>query len=212
MEKPNFSMGERIRQVRQTHGLTQKAFADSLGIAQGFLSSIERGNKVPSATLLIAMTHRYRLDERWLSSGDGEPGAGTLPVMDLLPEPSAGKTPLLRRITPDLPHRLDPADILDYLSLPGSSPECFALVAYGDSMAPTIQDNDLVLFRLGGNAENGDVVLVNSKWGDIILRRYRIKDDGEWFSPDNSAYSPFQPASKSQMIGVVTAVWRKLKL
>ena len=212
MVKPEVSIGERIRQVRQTHGLTQKAFADSLGIAQGFLSSLERGNKAPSATLLIAMTHRYRIDERWLTSGEGEPGAGTMPGMDLLPEPSTGKTPLLKRITPDLPHRLDPADILDYLSLPGSSPECFALVAYGDSMAPTIQDNDLVFFRPGGNAENGDVVLVNSKWGDIILRRYRIKDDGEWFSPDNSAYSPFQLASNSQMIGVVTAVWRKMKL
>jgi len=205
-------MGDRIRQVRQTHGLTQKAFADSLGIAQGFLSSIERGKKVPSATLLIAMTHLYRIDERWLSSGEDGPGAGTLPAMDLSPEPSAGKMPLLRRISADFPHRLDPADIVGYISLPGSSPDCYALVAYGDFMAPTIQDNDLVLFSLGGEAKNGDIVLVNSKWGDIILRRYRIKDDGEWFSPDNSAYTPFQPVPRSQMIGVVTDVWRKMKL
>jgi SOS-response transcriptional repressor LexA len=79
-------------------------------------------------------------------------------------------------------------------------------------MAPTFQDNDPVLFRLGGDARNGDLVLVNSKWGDIILRRYRIKDDGEWLSPDNSAYSHLQPASNNQMIGVVTQVWRKMKL
>lgn len=212
MEKPNVSIGDRIRQVRQTHGLTQKAFADSLGIAQGFLSSIERGKKVPSTTLLIALTHLYRVDERWLVSGKDGRGAGTLPAMDLSPEPSAGKTPLLRRISPDFPHRSDPADIVGYISFPGSPPDAYALVAYGDFMAPTIQDNDLVLFRLGGEARNGDIVLVNSKWGDIILRRYRIMDDGEWFSPDNSAYTPFQPAPHSKMIGIVTEVWRKVKL
>jgi SOS-response transcriptional repressor LexA len=214
MEIPNISMGERIRQVRRTHGLTQKAFADSLGIAQGFLSSLERGKKTPSATLLIAMTHLYRIDERWLSSGEGEGevGAGTLPAMDLAPEFSAGKTPLLSRISPGFPQRLNPEDIVGYISLPGNSPDGFALVAYGDFMAPTIQDNDLVFFRLGEEARSGDIVLVNSKWGDIILRRYRTKDDGAWFSPDNSAYTPFQPGSNSRLIGVVTDVWRKVKV
>jgi hypothetical protein len=49
-----------------------------------------------------------------------------------------------------LPHRLNPEDILGHISLPGSSAGCFALVAYSDFMASTIQDNDLVFFRLGG--------------------------------------------------------------
>jgi SOS-response transcriptional repressor LexA len=78
-------------------------------------------------------------------------------------------------------------------------------------MAPTIQDNDVVLFKPGGEPGNGDIVLVNSKWGDIFLRRYRVNIDGAWLSPDNSAYAPFQPESHSRIIGVVVDIWRKVK-
>jgi repressor LexA len=209
MEGTDVSLGGRIRQVRQSRGLTQKEFADSLGIAQGYLSSVERGRKVPSATLLIAMTHLYQLDAQWLSTGEGDPSAGTL--LTMRNTMGSSMTPLLRRVAPEFPQQLDPEDLLGYISLPGSHPDSYALVAYGDFMAPTIQDNDLVLFRVGGNINNGDIALVNNKWGDTILRRYRNKDDGEWFSPDNNAYTPFQ-LPRSRAIAVVTHIWRKMKL
>jgi SOS-response transcriptional repressor LexA len=209
-KKTEVSVGERIRQVRRNQGLTQKAFADSLGIAQGYLSSIESGRQIPSDTLLIALRHLYRVEERWLSSGEGEPVvAASSPQGE--PGSSAGKTPLLGRISPDFPRGLQPEDILGHVSFPESSPDCYAMLAYGDFMAPTIQDNDLVLFRPGGEPGNGDIVLVNSKWGDIFLRRYRVNIDGAWLSPDNSAYAPFQPESHSRIIGVVVDIWRKVK-
>jgi repressor LexA len=206
----DISLGGRIRQLRQSRGLTQIAFAESLGIAQGFLSSIERGRKVPSTTLLIAMTHLYQLDDEWLSGMDGPPPGALFSVKRPL-ESTVQLTPLLRRVAPGFPKRLKPEDLLGHISVPGSSPSDYALVAYGDFMAPTIQDNDLVLFRLDGEVSNGDIALVNNKWGETILRRYRIKDDGDWFSPDNSAYKPFQ-AHRASAIAVVTHIWRRMKL
>ena len=211
MEEVDVSLGGRIRQVRRNRGLTQRDFAESLGIAQGFLSSIECGKKSPSTTLLIAMMHLYQIEAQWLFSGEVCQSVGTFPAIGHALEPSVTMTPLLRRIAPEFPERLDPADLLGYISVPGSSPDCYALVAYGDFMAPTIQDNDLVLFRVGGEVNNGDIALVNSKWGDTILRRYRVKDDGEWFSPDNSDYKAFQ-SPRSRAIAVVTTIWRKMKL
>src|SRR5690606_13684670 len=139
---------------------TQKTFADSLGIAQGYLSSIESGRQIPSDTLLIALRHLYRIDECWLSSGEGAsdarhfaPGRGEEP---------AERTLLFRRISPDFPVNLKHEDILDHVVLPESAPGCYALLAYGDFMAPTIQDSDLIIFRPGGEPANGDIVLVNS--------------------------------------------------
>lgn len=205
------AMGERIRQVRQAHHLTQQAFAESLGIAQGFLSSLERGRKVPSDTLLIALTHRYQVNERWLITGVGDRSVA-LTTTGGSSLPANGLTPLLRRVSPELPHRQAPEDILGHIAWPGSTADGFALLAYGDFMAPTIQDNDLVLFRLGEAAKHGDIVLVTGKWGDVILRRYRMMDDGPWLSADNSSYTPFQPAAHSRLIGIVTDVWRKVKL
>lgn len=156
---------------------------------------------------MIALRHLYRVDARWLESGEGEPGTEPLAT----PRLSAG-TPLLKSISADFPGEVKPEDILGHVSLPGSSPDEFAMIAYGDFMAPTIQDNDLVLFRPGGEAGNGDIVLVNSKWGDILLRRYRVNDDGIWLTPDNSAYTPFQPEADFRILGTVTDVWRKMKL
>lgn len=205
-------LGDRIRQIRLARNLTQKAFADSLGIAQGFLSSLERNRKTPSETLLIALTHRYRVNERWLRCGEEENGANTEQGTDNSPGSATTGTPLLRRVAPDFPHQLSPEDVLGNITWPGSPADGYALLAYGDFMAPTIQDNDLVLFRLGGDASHGDIVLVPSKWGDVILRRYRVTDDGAWLSPDNSSYTPFKPEAHSRVIGIVTNVWRKVKL
>lgn len=211
MHKPDTSMGDRIRRVRQARRLTQAAFAESLGIGQSFLSSIEQGKKIPSDTLLIAMSHRYELDERWLFSGKGEAGAGPLPSADVPPPPTAEMTPLLRRISATFPQSLDSEDVLGHITLPGISPDSYAMVVYGNFMAPTIQNNDLAIFKLTGEATNGDIVLVNDKWGDVILRRYRVKADGIWFSPDNSDYKPFQPGPRPKVIGVVTKIWRDVK-
>jgi len=211
-KKTDTSLGERIRRVRRNQGLTQKAFADSLGIAQGYLSNIECGRQAPSDTLLIALRHLYRLDERWLLSGEGEPDTGALGVPESTSESSAGRMPLLKRIPPDFPDGLEAGDVLAYVSLPGGAPGSCAIQAYGDFMAPTIQDSDLVFFRPGGEPENGDIVLVNSKWDDIFLRRYRVNHDGAWLSPDNSAYAPFQVEAHTRIIGIVTDVWRRMRV
>lgn len=202
------SIGERIRKVRHNQGLTQKAFADSLGIAQGYLSSIESGKKVPSDTLMIALSHLYRIDEGWLASGEGGlHAAETVP-----PQASEERTPLLKRVSPDFPEGLKPEDIEGLVTFPESRPGCYAMLAYGDFMAPIIQDSDLVLFRPGEKPGNGDIVLVNSKWGDILLRRYRVRGDSVWLAPENSAYTPFQLGATSRIIGIVKDVWRKVKL
>jgi len=208
----DISIGDRIRKIRRNLGLTQKAFADPLGIAQGYLSSIECGRQVPSDTLLIALRHLYRIDEGWLSSGEGEPDAGDSAMSGFPSRPSEGGIPLLGRIASDFPLGLKAEDIVGHVTFPENPPDGYALQAYGDFMAPTIQDSDLVLFKVGGEPVNGNIVLVNSKWGDILLRRYRLRSDGPWLTPDNSMYTPFQPGGTSSIIGIVTDVWRRMKL
>lgn len=56
----------RIKELRLARGLTQKNFAESLGIVQGYLSLIERGKKIPSRTLLMAICYVYSVREEWL--------------------------------------------------------------------------------------------------------------------------------------------------
>ena len=203
------SIGRRIKAARQAKGLTQKEFAASLGIVQGFLSGIERERKKPSETLLIALCHYYRINEVWLFTGVG----------DMFREPDvtgedarATKTPLLKKIPEGFPEEINEEEIKDYVSLPNVPEGCYATIAYGDFMAPTIRDGDLVTFSPGEDLENGDIVLVNNRWGDAILRKYRLKDTEVFLVSDNPVYSPFKPDPETRMIGKVLEIWRKIKI
>ena len=203
------SIGRRIKAARQAKGLTQKEFAASLGIVQGFLSGIERENKAPSDTLLIALCHYYRINEVWLFTGVGD----MFRELDVTEGNSlATQIPLLKKIPKGFPEEINEEEIKDYVSLPNVPEGCYATIAYGDFMAPTIRDGDLVTFSPGEDLENGDIVLVNNRWGDAILRKYRLKDTEVFLVSDNPVYSPFKPDPETRMIGKVLEVWRKIKI
>ncbi|RNC66033.1 MAG: XRE family transcriptional regulator [Desulfuromonadales bacterium] len=206
------SLGRRIKGIRQGRGLTQKEFADSLGIVQGFLSGIERGKKTPSDTLLIALCTLYGIRMEWLTSGVGEMLQASRQSGPSAASPVGGGIPVLARIPQEFPDNVGTEDILYHVTLPNLPAECFALVAYGDFMAPTIRDGDLVFFRPGEAEENGAIVLVTNRWGEPILRRYRVRDGEVFCSPDNATYATFKPAPETRVIGTVVDVWRKVRI
>jgi SOS-response transcriptional repressor LexA len=196
--------GTRIREARRALGLTQKEFAASLGIVQGFLSGIETGRKSPSDTLLIALTHSYGINPNWLRQGLGEAFKGSFPA----DTPAGGKAPLLEVIPENFP--LEGTHLGRYISVPDLPDGCYAIVCYGDFMAPTIRDGDLVIFKPEGEKKSGDIILVNNRWGEPILRRYRLRGADVYLAPDNPAYAPFKPDSDTRTIGTVVEVWRKV--
>ena len=66
------SLGERIRQLRVQHKLTQQEFAHSLGISQSFLSDMERGTKIPGGDTLLSLKRSYHVSTDWILSGEVE--------------------------------------------------------------------------------------------------------------------------------------------
>ena len=47
--------GERLRQLREERGLTQRSLADLLGVKHPYISEMERGIKVPSLTTILRL-------------------------------------------------------------------------------------------------------------------------------------------------------------
>jgi len=206
----HLEIAQRIKEIRLSRGLTQQAFASTLGIVQGFLSDVERGKKLPSDTLLIALCHLYEINEQWLFTGTGEIARKTLPQAEM-DRIVASRTTLLKRVPPEFPEGIADEDIYDRIALPGVPEGCYALFFYGDFMAPTLHDGDLVLFRECEEFANGDIVLLNNLWGETILRRYRIRDNEVMLSPDNPLYRPFRLEKNTRIFGKVLEVWRKIK-
>lgn len=204
-------LGLRIREVRLSKKLTQQAFAHSLGIVQGFLCGIERGKKIPSDTLLIALSHLYEIRMEWLVSGAGE--MASPPETQGAREPGAEHlTPLLRSLPDPFPERIQENDIEGYIAFPGLPLGCFGLVYSGEFMAPTIRDGDIVVLSRDEPVQHGKIILFKNHWGEPMLRRYRVRNEEIHFSADNSLYSPFKPDAGMVIIGVVIAVWRNVKI
>lgn len=188
--------------------MTQKAFSASIGIVQGFLCAIECGKKIPSDTLLIALRYLYEINSEWLESGLGEMyvkkplfpirvhGRAAIPLMKL--------PPTSLEFLPDASHD-------DFISFPEVPTDCFAFEYTGDFMSPTIRDGDIVIIKPGVSPVSGDIILIVGQWGDSFLRRYRRRGSEVFCSADNSSYAPFRPEADLKILGIVHAVWRKIK-
>ena len=69
---PRDDLFSRIVLARKALGLNQVVFAEKIEISQGHISGIEKGIKVPSAQLLLAIEHVWSISKRWLETGEGE--------------------------------------------------------------------------------------------------------------------------------------------
>lgn len=66
------TLNERIREVRKYLGLSQKDFAEKVGISQRSVSWGEQpGNNVPDSTIK-SLCIVFRISESWLRTGEGE--------------------------------------------------------------------------------------------------------------------------------------------
>ena len=52
-----YQIGKKFKLKRKSLGLTQSDYSKLLGIAQGYLSEIENGVKIPSDTLTLLLEH-----------------------------------------------------------------------------------------------------------------------------------------------------------
>jgi len=204
-------VSQRIKQLRIARGLTQKEFADSLGIVQGYLSGIERGKKIPSNTLLMALCFVYGVSKEWLFGDKDAVFAAALQPNEQFSSPITGEIALLNSIEEGFPGRINEKSITGFIRLPDIPEGCFAILAEGDFMAPTIRDGDLVIFKPGDNIDNKSIVLMTNRWGEVILRRYRKAGNEEYFSPENTAYAPFKADADTRIFGVVVDIWRRVK-
>ncbi|MBP3627628.1 MAG: helix-turn-helix transcriptional regulator [Clostridia bacterium] len=60
------ALGKRIREARKQKSFTQQQLAETLGITDVYVSEIERGNKMPSIPLFIAIVEALDISADYL--------------------------------------------------------------------------------------------------------------------------------------------------
>lgn len=64
-------MGDRIKVLRQSLGLTQQEFADRIGIKRGAIANYEIGRNI-SDVVINSICRTFNVNEHWLRTGEGE--------------------------------------------------------------------------------------------------------------------------------------------
>ncbi len=79
------SLGERIKQVRKTLGLTQREFGERIGMKQNSVAQVEMGRNTSEQTILT-ICREFDVDEEWLRNGNGKEMFKSKPssLLDLL--------------------------------------------------------------------------------------------------------------------------------
>ena len=67
----NTELNNRIKQARLELGVSQRAFADSIGISAPALSKIESNDNNPSEQTLRMICNQYSINRDWLETGEG---------------------------------------------------------------------------------------------------------------------------------------------
>lgn len=65
-------MNERIKRIRLELGLTQREFAERIGLKQNSIALIESGKRNISEQAVLSICREYRVNEEWLRNGTGE--------------------------------------------------------------------------------------------------------------------------------------------
>lgn len=228
-------MKDRIRQLRQSAGLTQEQLANRAGITQQSVSKLERG-KAGSSRELVAIAAALGTTAEHLKSGTGSavnedpaqyaPAGARVEVwetLDDLANPAAYVT---------VPHHnvhLSAGDGADaewvrhenndplvfrarFFQARGLRPDrCKALYVRGESMAPTLEDGDTVLIDTSDTAPRDDAVFALLAHGELYIKRlFRIPGGGIELRSDNPRYPPreLRGADLEHIIILGRMVWR----
>ncbi|MCG8408780.1 MAG: XRE family transcriptional regulator [Phycisphaerales bacterium] len=132
-----YTVGERIRRIRRDRGMTQTELADSAKVNQGYLSSIERGQRTPRTGTLRAIAVTLGVPEAvLLGEGEGHDAPQALETREL---------PLFGSIPNGPPaqsqEQLEMFPVLRHLW----HADRYCLRCEFDSMEPTLKRGDIIL-------------------------------------------------------------------
>ena len=78
-------VGDRLKQVREATGLSQKDFATALEVSQSSIARYELGTSSPDTEFIIKMVIHFRIKPHWFITGEGPMLLDEAPSVSSLP-------------------------------------------------------------------------------------------------------------------------------
>ena len=187
-------LGDLIRSYRDTHGLSQRQFANQCDLSNGYISILEKGiNPSTGKPVTPTLPQMKKLaDGMAITLSELFEKVDDMPIdigSNIISMPPMHKVPLLGAIACGAPILAD-EHIEEYVDIPKHIHADFDLTCKGDSMINArIFDGDIVYIRQQDSVENGEIaaVLIDS---EATLKRVKLYGDHISLEPENPMYKP----------------------
>jgi repressor LexA len=210
------SLAQRIREARLAKGLDQARLAAKLDIATRTLQRWEQGEQVPDSHYLMRLAKAMGVAPHWLLTGEGPQYARAYaPEPKVLPLPvnqykklKLISLPLLSSVPGGAPKFIFHPDYVEkYITVDDvNDPNAFALEVKGNSMAPRIEDGDIIVVSPKLEGKNGDICVVRVNDEDTV-KRVKINHEFVQLIPLNPEYEPMVVRKRD-----VVFIWRVVKV
>ena len=209
------TIGDRIKEARESKDLDQTSLAEKIGVVARTLQRWEKGDQVPDGISITRIAKATHVHSNWLLTGEGEKYAVAAKPGNVFPLPEAGRKrvklvnlPLISAVPAGKVATLFHPDYVDdYVTVDGvKDPQAFALKVKGNSMAPRIEDGDVVVVSPQEEVRNGDICVVRVD-GEDTLKRVKFEGNYLHLIPINPEFEPATVKKKD-----VDFVWKVVKL
>lgn len=209
------SIAQRIRQARAQKEMDQAKLAAKLDVATRTVQRWEKGEQVPDSNYLMRIAKVTGVAPHWLLTGDGEMFPAKPLDTKILSLPTGRykrvelvSLPLLSSVPGGAPSLMFHPDYVEkYITVDDiKDSNAFALEVKGSSMAPRIEDGDIIVVSPKLEARTGDICVVRVSDEDTV-KRIKIEDQFLHLIPLNPEYEPMVVRKKD-----VSFIWRVVKV
>lgn len=191
------TLSDRLREARKNAGLSQKDFAEKLGLNARTYASYERGERDISTALLLNICKTLNISSDRLLGNTINEDSRSVSIHDAIPfDPDRMRAfPVLGKVSAGMGSFTDPDNMIGTMTtdIDGliEDYDYVWLRVEGDSMEPELLDGDYVLVRVQETAETGDlsVVLVDNESGVVKRIDYEEQNHITLIS-NNPRYTP----------------------
>ncbi len=209
------SIADRIRDARLRKEIDQAKLAAKIDVATRTLQRWEKGDQVPDSNYLMRIAKATGVSPHWLLTGSGSMFPQMLPDQNVISLPTSRykkvkliSLPLLSSVPGGAPSLIFHPDYVEkYITVDDVNDEsAFALEVKGNSMAPKIEDGDIIVVSPKLESRNGDICVVRVNEEDTV-KRVKIEEQFIHLIPLNPEFEPMVVKKRD-----VSFVWRVVKV
>lgn len=186
------TIGERIKELRNSLGYSQVDFADKIDVSKQTLYKYENNiiTNIPSDKI-EAIAHICKVSPAYIMGWVTEKDDNGI---DAVPIESGYTIPVLGRVAAGYGKEAVEEVIGQIEISPGlaAKGDYFGLLIKGDSMIPTLYDGDTVIVQRVDDAESGDLVIALVNGHDATCKRLQKYAEGIALIPQNPVYEPMR--------------------